>query len=120
MYIADFALALLTPLSLFCVGLFWRLSPPKNRDQLLSYRTNLSLKTEATWIFAHQHISKLWIRIGVILSIITIILMVALKDSYELFILWLIGGQMIFLCGSVFFVDSIMKVVFDEDGNNVL
>lgn len=117
MYYASFALSMLAPLSLFIIGLIWRSNPPKNRNAMFSYRTELSLKNDDTWAFSHHHIAKLWVRIGIIAMSITVFLMVYLKDIYGSLLLWILAGQMIFLCATVFFVDALMKAIFDENGN---
>ena len=95
MYYVLFVFAMLTPVLMAVVGLIWRIHPPKRDGGFLAYRTALSSKTEETWAFAHRHISKLWLRIG---------------------LLWLIGGQMVFLCISAFLVDALLKNTFDENG----
>lgn len=119
MYIPAFILAMITPASMFIAGLLWRRKTP-NKDQTFSYRSELALKNDETWNFAHEHIAKLWVRVGVITAILTIILMRVFADNYANIVLWLLTGQMIFFCGSVFFVDSLMKAVFDEDGNRII
>ncbi len=119
MYILAFLLALVTPLAMFFIGLRWLKKTPTH-DDFLSYRSELAMQSEACWQFAHQYISKLWVRVGLITAIITVILMVVFAESYTKFLVWLPVGQMLFLCGTVFFVDSIMKAVFDEKGNRII
>lgn len=119
MYILAFILTMITPVAMFFMGLIWSKRMP-TKSQLLSYRSELSMKNEETWAFAHDHIAKLWIRVGVITAILTIILMRVFADYYTSFLLWLLFGQMVFFCGSIFFVDSLMKAVFDEEGNRII
>ena len=76
MYYVLFVFAMLTPVLMAVVGLIWRIHPPKRDGGFLAYRTALSSKTEETWAFAHRHISKLWLRIGLLLSILSAVLMV--------------------------------------------
>lgn len=71
MYYVLFVFAMLTPVLMAVVGLIWRIHPPKRDGGFLAYRTALSSKTEETWAFAHRHISKLWLRIGLLLSILS-------------------------------------------------
>ncbi len=119
MYTAALILTLITPLSMMILGLLWKRKIP-SRDQIFSYRSELALKNEETWEFAHSHIRDLWVRVGFITLVLTLILMRVFADSYTLFVLWLLMGQMVFFCGCVFFVDSIMKAVFDKDGNRTI
>ena len=109
-------LTMLTPVAMLAVGLRWRKHPPRREGNGLAYRTALSSKTEETWAFAHRHISKLWLRIGLLLSILSAVLMVVFRESASSFVLWLIGGQMVFLCISAFLVDALLKNTFDENG----
>lgn len=116
MYYVLFVFAMLTPVLMAVVGLIWRIHPPKRDGGFLAYRTALSSKTEETWAFAHRHISKLWLRIGLLLSILSAVLMIVFRESASSFVLWLIGGQMVFLCISAFLVDALLKNTFDENG----
>ncbi len=70
----------------------------------LAYRTALSTRSEETWSFAHRHCSKLWIRLGIVLGLVTALLMWFFRDQYLNFILWLLAGQM----------------GFDEHGNKLI
>lgn len=62
MYAACFILTMLPPILILCVGIIWKVSPPKMDSKGLAYRTALSTRSEETWSFAHRHCSKLWIR----------------------------------------------------------
>lgn len=117
MYIISFIITLLAPVAIFVVGIAWKVSPPPfDRDSGLAYRTALSSSSQEAWAFAHKHCAKLWIRIGLILCVITVVLMAAFRESYRSFFLWLIGGQMLFFCCSAFLVDILLKSNFDEQG----
>ena len=120
MYYLAFGLTMITPLFLLIFGVKWKIKTPKNRSSIFSYHTELSVKNDDTWAFAHYHISKLWIRIGIITAIGTLVLMIYLKDNYSAMILWILVGQMLFLCATILFVDSLMKAVFDEAGNRTI
>ncbi len=119
MYIAALILTLITPVSMVVMGCLWKWKTP-TRDHVFSYRSELAMKNEETWEFAHVHIRDLWVRVGISTLVLTLILMRVFADSYSSFVLWLLLGQMVFFCGCVFFVDSIMKAVFDKDGNRVI
>ena len=116
--IALYIFTLITPVCMAIVGILWTVKPPK-MDHGLGYRTALSTRSNKTWEFAHRHISRLWIRLGVILSVVSVVLIVVLKESYQTFVLWIIGAQMLFLCVSAFLVDTALKNGFDENGEPV-
>ena len=107
---------MLAPVAMFVIGLVWKVNPPKDYRHSFGYRTALSARSQETWDFAHHHISKLWMRLGVLSGILSAVLMVVFRDHYSDFVLWLIGGQMVFLCISAFLVDTALKNGFDEDG----
>lgn len=116
MYYLMLVLTLITPLTMLLVGLLWKAKPPKFGGSGLAYRTQLSARSQEAWDFAHKHISKLWVRIGLMLTVLTAVLMVMFRDSASRFFLWLIAGQMAFLCISAFLVDGTLKASFDQEG----
>lgn len=119
MYVLAFVLAMVMPVSMFLVGLVWRVHPPKQDGGGLAYRTALSTRSQETWDFAHRHCARLWLRMGLILAVVTGVLMVVLKKHYMSLVLWVIGGQMVFFCISAFLVDMLLKSLFDEKGNRL-
>jgi hypothetical protein len=119
MYFACFLFAMVTPVCLFAVGLLWRLSPPKFQGKGLAYRTALSTRSEETWRYAHQTCAKIWLRMGLALGVVTVLLLRLFQTSYLDFLLWLIAGQMAFFCVSAFLVDTLLKNLFDEDGKRI-
>lgn len=117
MYYLAFLLVMITPLGLLTVGLRWGAHPPKRQSSGLAYRTALTERSDEAWAFAHRRLSQLWVRLGILLGIASAILMILFRDHYTSFVLWLIGGQMVFFCISAFLVDALLKSTFDEDGN---
>ena len=119
MYYLVFALVLLTPLAMLVTGLVWRSRPPRRQGRGFAYRTAMTEKNEAVWAFAHRHISKLWIRLGLMLTLAVSLLMIFLPAYYLSFFLWVIGGEMVFLCLSAFLVDGLVKSSFDQNGDPI-
>lgn len=110
-------IALIPPIAILAVGVFWTVSPPKFQSKGLAYRTSLSSASEEAWSFAHHHCARLWVRIGLILLVVSVILLVVFPDNRKDYFLWLIGGQMVLFCISAFLVDTLLKNSFDEHGN---
>ena len=110
-------LTMLTPVAMLAVGLRWRKHPPRREGNGLAYRTALSEQNEDTWRFAHAHLSKLWIRLGLALAVVSAGAAYFGRSLLGTLFLWLIGGQMIFLCLSAFLVDGLLKANFNEDGS---
>jgi len=118
MYPFYFLIVLLSPAAMFLVGLMWRLSPPKHGKTGLTYNTALTRQDPDAWAAAHRHCSKLWMRIGTISGAASAILMVLFKDIYKDLWSWLIVGQMILFCISVFMVDLLLKTQFGGPKDN--
>ena len=74
-------------------------------------------QNEDTWRFAHAHLSKLWVRLGLALAVVSAGAAYFGQNLLGTLFLWLIGGQMIFLCLSAFLVDGLLKANFNEDGS---
>ena len=109
-------ITLLPPAFIFAIGLVWKLAPPKYQGKGLAYRTAQTCASPEAWAFAHRHCARLWIRIGLILLILSSVLLAVFPDNRQDYFLWLIGGQMVMFCLSAFFVDMLLKGSFDEDG----
>lgn len=109
--IADF----IAPAAMLLVGIWWRLSPPPYQKNGIAYSTELTRNNPDAWAAAHRHCGKLWVRIGVISGVVSGILIWLFPDAYAGFWIWLIVGQMMLFCVSVFMVDLLLKTQFGED-----
>lgn len=119
MYYACFALLLVLPLFLIVVGLKWYLKPPAFKTGTLAYRSDITERSPDVWFFAHTHCGKLWVRYGVILAVISSLLMIFLDQRWQGFWLWVMGGQMLLLCVTIFLIDLLCKNLFDEEGRRI-
>lgn len=108
-------MVLLAPAAMLLVGLMWRVSPPPYQKKGLAYSTELTRNNPDAWALAHRHCSRLWMRIGIISGFASVVIMVIFSDSYTSFWLWLIVGQMVLFCVSVFMIDLFLKTTFDKD-----
>ena len=79
MYPIYVLIALLPPVAMLIVGIWWKVSPPKMEGKGLAYRTQLSTKSPDAWAFAHKHCARLWVRMGVILTAVAGIAMYLLQ-----------------------------------------
>lgn len=111
--------ALLSPAAMAAVGLLWRISPPAYQGKGLAYRTPLSSASREAWDFAHRHCARLWLRLGIVLLLISGGLLAYFSHNRRSYVLWLIGGQMALFCSSAFFVDILLKNSFDEKGTPI-
>lgn len=115
MYELYFAVVMLSPAALLVIGLMWRISPPPYQSRGLAYSTELTRRNPDAWTAAHRHCARLWTRIGSISGVVSVILMVLFKENYASFWVWIIVGQMVLFCVSVFMVDLLLKHTFEEE-----
>lgn len=62
------------PLLLVFIGFLMFKKPPKKINWSIGYRTRKSMVNEKVWKFANQYTGKLWIKIGIIMFIISLFL----------------------------------------------
>ncbi len=115
MYTFYFIIVMLAPAAMLAVGLMWKISPPPYQSKGLAYSTELTRKDQDAWAAAHRHCAKLWTRIGITGGGASAFLMVLFKENYSSFWLWLIVGQMVLFCVSVFMIDLLLKSQFGGD-----
>ena len=75
-WIFMLAMNLLTPLTMIIFGYIYSKKPPqkpKSKFAYSGYRTQMSMKNEETWEYAHGFFGKLWFRFGIVLGLISII-----------------------------------------------
>jgi len=69
---------LMIPVTMIFFGKRFLELAPKNINLWYGYRTKRSMKNRETWIFAHQYIGKLWLRLGWVTLIVSLVPMVLL------------------------------------------
>jgi len=112
---------LLIPFTMIGFGKYFIKKAPKEINRVFGYRTPMSMKNKETWEFAHHYCGKLWLIIGWIMLVISIIAMLFVigKDEsvVETFGGILCGIQLVFLFASIFPTEIALKNNFDEHGN---
>lgn len=90
-------------------------------NSLYGYRTSMSMKNKDTWEFAHHYVGRLWLFLGWILALLTVITMLCTagmdSDTVGIISLVVLVVQMIFIIGSIFPTERALKRTFDRDGN---
>ena len=94
--------------------------PPKNINSLYGYRTTRSMKNQQTWDFAHETCGRLWVRLGMILLVLSLIAL-ALVFGQDVETVGIVSGvltaiQTVVLVGSIFPVERALKRNFDDFG----
>lgn len=109
------------PILMIAFGGFFQKFGAGSINAVLGYRTSMSMKNQKTWDFANMYFSKLWIKIGLIMLPISIVLMLPVIGKGTDTIGWW-GGilallQVAVLMISIFPVERALNKNFDKDGN---
>lgn len=95
-------------------------NPPKEINGLVGYRTTMSKKNNDTWSVAHEYCGRLWMKLGLMLLIPSIIVQIPFvhSDDDAIVIVTLIIEtiQLVVLIGSIVSVEKALKRTFDENG----
>ena len=119
--IVIFTCNLIIPIIMLFFGIKFKNNSPKNINGIYGYRTSMSMKNKETWEFAHQYCGQLWIKMGFIILIISILIsLIAFKcdDKVQGIIdLIIVTIQTIALIVSIFPVEKELKKNFDKNGD---
>ena len=119
-YIYMLLTALLIPVSMLVFGWIFHRQAPKKINVWYGYRSARSKKNEDTWVFAHQHIGRTWMLVGVVLLVVSVIPMIAVygkdDDTVSVVSLVLLFVQMLPMIMSLIPTERALKRTFDENG----
>lgn len=120
-FIGMFLCNMLIPLIMVFSGYMMYKHPPKDINGLIGYRTERSRKNKDTWKFAHDYCGRLWLMVGFVLLIPTIIAQIPFAKSSDdvvgLITIVIETVQVLTLIGSILPVEKALKDNFDDDGN---
>lgn len=115
---------LLVPITMLCFGRNFIKGGPANINGTFGYRTSMSMKNKDTWKFAHEYCGRLWIKLGWITLLISIIAMAPVigKDDDTV---GYVGGfaciiQTFFLTVPIILTERALKRNFDTNGQRKL
>lgn len=124
LFIAIFLCNLLIPLVMILAGFLLYKHPPKDINGLIGYRTNWSRKSQETWDFAQVYCGKLWIRIGIILLIVSAIVQIpfagASEDTIGMMTFVVEMAQLVVMVAAIYPVERALRKKFDKDGKRYL
>ncbi|MEY8391013.1 SdpI family protein [Lachnospiraceae bacterium 45-W7] len=69
---------LLIPGSMIVLGWLFLRRPPRNINNIYGYRTARSMKSAEAWRYAHNYFGRLWLRFGIALLIVSVIVMLGI------------------------------------------
>lgn len=122
MFAFLFIMNSIIPITMIGFGLLWKNNPPKKINKLYGYRTNMSMKNDETWKFAHRYHGKVWYWSGIILLIFTIATMLILTYSYddiEVISLLITFIQIVVMISAVILTEKALRNNFDENGESI-
>lgn len=119
-WIFMFVCNLLVPLVILGFGKVFIKHPPKDINGVYGYRSSMSMKNQETWDFAHHYCGRLWIKIGWIILIISIIPMMFVIGKADNIIgimsLIICGIQLVVLIGTIISTEKALNKNFHKDG----
>ena len=115
-----FACGLIIPLIMVIAGILMWKRCPKTINFLYGYRTERSMKNRDTWKFAHDHCGRLWLKIGLLMLILSALVYIPFYNSGEAAIsvvgLIVCAVQLVVLIASIFPTEAALKKTFNDDG----
>ncbi|MFR6171886.1 MAG: SdpI family protein [Blautia sp.] len=118
--IISFVICLTIPGVMFLGGILLKIYQPK-MNNLIGYRSHLSMLNETTWKYANQYLAKVWLLLGGIEFFISIIITTyiylkkhTIEDTICLIIIII---QMLILVISLISIEKKLNTEFDMNGN---
>lgn len=112
---------LLIPAIMIICGIYFTKKAPDNINYLFGYRTNLSMKNDETWRFAHNYIGRIWHKWGWLLLLISVPLLLTVinkdKDTIGTLGSIITTAQLAPIAVSIILTEKALKKNFDKDGN---
>lgn len=94
-WIFMFIMSLLIPATMIGFGGIFVHRPPKNINSIYGYRTRRSMKNQESWDFAHQYCGKRWLRDGLVLLVVSVLVMTCVWGRNEDLVGY-VGGALVF------------------------
>lgn len=109
------------PAVMLIAGYMMKNKPPKEINNVVGYRTPMSKKNMDTWIFAHQCCGRLWVKGGMIMLIIAVIVQIPLfflpVFVSGIAVSIVLTAELVVLLLTVRSVEKELKKTFDPYGN---
>ena len=111
---------LIVPITMLCLGRQFMKNAPKRINSNYGYRTNMSMKSQETWDFAHRYCGKVWWIMGLVMLPATLatMLFVLGEDTEHISIMGGIvcGAQLIPPLLSIIPTELALRRNFDKEG----
>ena len=107
---------LLTPVLMLLFGLLWLLAAPGRLCWSLGYRSELSMKNRSTWQYAHFWAARLWLGLGALLLIVSLVLVLQNQERLLPAVPLLLAVQMAVISLSLSPVEWLLRRRYTKDG----
>lgn len=107
---------LIVPFITLITGYLMYRHTPKTINGLVGYRTRRSMINQDTWDFANKYCASLWIKLGIITTVISFLIYI-LFDVNVIVSIVIVLIQTFLLLLSIIPVEKALKNTFDDDGN---
>ena len=114
----EILMTLMIPLMMVSFGLYMKKGGPNKINMLFGYRTNMSMKNEDTWRFAHIYCGRLWVLLGLILLVISVAVGFFMPHGTLAgwYMMILMAVQVVVMMMSIPIIESRLCKVFDKNG----
>lgn len=120
-WILLFILSLFIPLLMLIFGVVFLKKTPNKINPVYGYRSRRSMKSPEAWKFAHFLCAKIWIALGAILLVVSLVAMLFMLNKSEdvigIVFQILMYSQLAIMILSIIPVEIALKRTFDENGN---
>lgn len=117
MFVFLMCVSLLLPVTTLVIGLAWRNHPPGNVNPVVGYRTNMSMKNQKTWDFAHRYFGRLSLYSGAGMIVPSILIMWLNRHrDYETVSIYLVFVQLAIFILPIIPTERALRRKFDKNG----
>lgn len=120
MLVFNIVFTLFIPVIMIFCGYMMYKHTPKDINGLVGYRTAMSMKNQDTWNYAHDYCGRLWVRVGVILTVLSAVVCVSyfFIENMTATIIMCVSEivQAVFLCCTMIPTERSLKNTFDQNG----
>ncbi len=115
---------LMIPIMMLLFGQLFEKHTPKSINKFYGYRTRMSMMNNETWEYAHKLCGKLWSKLGWILLVVTLAVMLPLKnrdiEAIGNLSLIIVIIQLIVIISSMYMVEKALRKNFDREGKRII
>lgn len=120
-WIFIFVCSMLMPVLMIIFGQLFQKRPPGQINSVYGYRTKMSMLNMDTWDYAHRYFGTLWLRIGLLLLLLTGLSMILAFGKSDT-VVGVIGGvietiQVLMLFVPIALTEQELRRRFGADGS---